>query len=55
MSFKIVQSNCPKKLLKNIELNKTADTDNISGRFLNDGANILATPITQLFIIYYTM
>ena len=36
------------KLLKNVELNKAAGMDNISGRFLKDGADILAIPVTQI-------
>ena len=35
------------KLFKNIEVNNAASMDNISGRFLKDGTNILATIINQ--------
>ena len=37
------------KLLKNVEVNKTAGIDNISGRFLKVGANILSILITQIY------
>ena len=36
--------------MKNVEVNKAAGMDNISGRFLKDGADdILAIPVTQIF------
>ena len=34
--------------MKNVELNKAAGMDNISRRFLKDGADILAIPVTQI-------
>ena len=34
--------------MKNVEVNKVASIDNISGRFLKDGADILAIPVTQI-------
>ena len=37
------------KLLKEIEPSKSAGVDNINGKFLKDGASILANPITKLF------
>ena len=36
------------KIFKNVEVNKAAGIDNISGRFLKDGADILAIPVTQI-------
>ena len=46
--FHTIESNSVLKLLKNGEVNKAAGIDNISGQFLKDGANILATPVTQI-------
>ena len=34
--------------LKNTKVSKTAGLDNLSGRFLKDGARVLAKPITDL-------
>ena len=36
------------KLLKNINVNKAAGIDNLSGRFLKDGADVLAKPISEI-------
>ena len=36
------------KLLKNIDISKAADVDNLSGRFLKDGAVNLAKPVTEM-------
>ena len=36
------------RLLKNIEVSKVASIDNLPGRFLKDGAVILAKPITNI-------
>ena len=36
------------EILQNLEPNKAAGIDNISGKFLNDGAEILAKPISQI-------
>ena len=33
------------------ELNRAAGIDNLSGRFLKDGINVLTMPITQIFNI----
>ena len=33
------------------ELNRAAGIDNLSGRFLNDGIDVLTMPITQIFNI----
>ena len=35
-------------LLNNVEPSKAAGIDNINGRFIKDGANVLAHPVTQL-------
>ena len=43
------------QLLKDMNIEKTAGIDNFSGKFLKDGANILAKPISEvcnLFIKY---
>ena len=34
--------------MKSLNLSKTTGIDNVSGKFLKDGANILARPISQL-------
>ena len=36
------------KLLKDINIDKAAGIDNLSGKFLKDGANILAKPISKI-------
>ena len=36
------------KILMNVDIAKSAGIDNLSGRFLKDGAKILASPIAQL-------
>ena len=36
------------KLLKNIDFSKAAGSDNLLGRFLKDGAVILAKPVTEI-------
>ena len=36
------------KLLKNIDISKAAGVDNLPGRFLKDGAVILAKPVTKI-------
>ena len=46
--FDKVEVKTIKDILKNIKLNKAAGIDNISGRFLKDGSNALATPIAQV-------
>ena len=39
-TFQSIESSSVLKLSKNVEVNKAADMDNISGRFLKDGVNI---------------
>ena len=36
------------QLLKDMNVGKAADIDNLSGRFLKDGANIPAKPISEM-------
>ena len=36
------------KLLKDMNIDKAAGIDNLSGKFLKDGANILAKPISKI-------
>ena len=36
------------KLLRNIDISKAAALDNVPGRFLKDGAVILAKPVTEI-------
>ena len=36
------------KLLEGINLSKAAGPDNLAGKFVKDGASILATPMTEL-------
>ena len=36
------------QLLKDMTVDKAAGIDNLSGKFLKDGANILAKPISEL-------
>ena len=36
------------KLLKNLDIDKAAGLDNLSARFLKDGSEVLAKPITQI-------
>ena len=37
------------KLLQNLDENKAAGLDNLSGKFLKDGATVLVKPISQIF------
>ena len=37
------------KIMTNIEISKAAGVDKLSGRFLKDGANMLAKPISTLY------
>ena len=46
--FHTIESNSVLKLLKKVKVNKAAGIENISGRFLKDGVDILATPVTQI-------
>ena len=46
--FQKIKSSPVLKLLKNVKVNEAADMGNISGRFLKDGADITAIPVTQI-------
>ena len=48
LNFQIVQPNTISNLLKSYNVNKTARIDNISSRFLKDGADVSGIPITQI-------
>ena len=47
-NFQTVQSNTISNLRKACNINKAAGIDDVSGRFLKDGADVLAIPITQI-------
>ena len=56
LSFQPIQTRYISDLLKNCDTNKAAETDDLSDRFLKDGADILTIPITQignLFIKFF--
>ena len=46
--FQTIQSRYISDLLKNCDINKATGIDELSGRFLKDGADILTMPITQI-------
>ena len=46
--FTFVSEDSVLKILKNMDGNKAAGLDNLSGKFLKDGATILATPLSQI-------
>ena len=48
LNFQTVQPNAISNLLKSCNVNKAARVDNVSGRFLKDGADVLGIPITQI-------
>ena len=45
-TFQTIESSSVLKLLKNVEVNKAVGMDNIPGRFLKDGADMLPIPVT---------
>ena len=47
LTFQTIQTKYISDLLKNCDTNKAAGIDDLSGRFLKDGAYILTIPITQ--------
>ena len=47
LTFQTIQTRYISDLLKNCDTNKAAGIDDLSGRFLKDGADILTIPITQ--------
>ena len=46
--FQTIQTNSILNLLKNWDVNKTARIDKSFGKFLKDGVDVLAIPITQI-------
>ena len=48
LHFQTIQTRYISDLLKNCDINKAAGIDDLSGRFLKDGADILTMPITQI-------
>ena len=48
LTFQTIQTRYISDLLKNCDTNKAAGIDDLSGRFLKDGADILTIPMTQL-------
>ena len=46
--MKPITENIVSKLLKNIDISKAVGIDNLPGRFLKDGAVILAKPVTEI-------
>ena len=46
--MKTINEDIVLKLLKNIDISKAAGIDNLPGRFLKDGAVILAKPVTEI-------
>ena len=48
LNFQTVQPNTISNLLKSSNVNKASGIDNVSGRFLKDGADVLGIPITQI-------
>ena len=48
LNFQKVQPNTISNLLQSCNVNKAVGIDNVSGRFLKDGAEVLGIPITQI-------
>ena len=50
LNFQLLETSPEKisSILKGLDPSKAADIDNLSGKFLKDGAHVLARPITQL-------
>ena len=48
LNFQTVQPNTISNLLKSCNVSKAAEIENVSGRFLKDGADVLGIPITQI-------
>ena len=46
--FYVVSEKTVLKLLQDLDENKAAGLDNLSGKFLNDEATVLAKPISQI-------
>ena len=50
--FTFVSEETVLKLLKDMGENKAATLDNLSGKFLKDGATVLVKPISQICNLY---
>ena len=48
LNFQTVQPNAIRNLLKLCNVNEAVRIDNVSGRFLKNGVNVLGIPITQI-------
>ena len=48
LTFQTIQTRYMSDLINNCDINKAAGIDDLSGRFLKDGADILTMPITQI-------
>ena len=48
LTFQTIQIRYISDLIKNWDINKAAGTDDLSGRFKKDGADIVTIPITQI-------
>ena len=48
LTFQTIQTRYISDLIKNCDINKASRIDDLSGRFLKDGADILTMPITQI-------
>ena len=48
LTFQTIQSRYISNLIKNCDINKAGEIDDLTGRFLNYGADILTMPITQI-------
>ena len=52
LHFQTIQNRYISDLLKNCDINKASGIDDLYGRFLKDGADILTMPIIQIPIIH---
>ena len=48
LTFQTIQTRYISDPIKNCDINKAAGNDDLSSRFLKDGADILTIPITQI-------
>ena len=48
LHFQTIQSRYISDLLKNCDINRAAEIDDLSSRYLKNGADILTIPITQI-------
>ena len=51
VNFETIQTKYISNLLQNCDISKATGIDNLSGRFLKDGADILTMPTIQIFSI----